>query len=134
MTSKGMTKFALGAAAAAVVGGALLAFGLAGRDAAVTFWAAAGFAAMVVPGLGCGIWLAYEHGRPGSRFVAAIGTGFVLRLVLAGACAFGAARAGGSAGVGLLSGLAAGFLPVMLFEMVWFASRMRTRVQPEARG
>ena len=127
-------KFALGAVAAATAGGALLAFGLAGRDAAAIFWAAIGFASMVVPGLACGIWLAYEHGRPGSRFVAAIGTGFLLRLVLAGACAFGAARAGGSAGTGLLSGLAAGFVPVTLFEMVWFASRLRERFQPEARG
>jgi hypothetical protein len=75
---------------------------------------------MAVPGVLGGAWLAREHGRSPTRFLIALAAGFVTRLVLAGSAAFFAARAGGGAGLALLAGLAAGFVPLTAFEMFWF--------------
>jgi TM2 domain-containing membrane protein YozV len=75
---------------------------------------------MAVPGIVGGAWLAREHGRSAQRFLVALATGFITRLVLAGLAAFYAAKAGDGAGTALLAGLAAGFVPLMAFEMVWF--------------
>jgi O-antigen/teichoic acid export membrane protein len=119
-----MIGFALGACATAAVS-ACVAWWLAGREAAVAPWAAIGFVAMAVPGIAFGTWLAREHGRPGSRFLVALASGFVARLVLAAVAAFGASRSGGGAGFGLICGLAAGFAPLTVFETIWFASRSR---------
>jgi hypothetical protein len=130
-----MMKFALGAAASAALGGALLAWAIAGGDSSTAAFAWAGFVSMTLPGIAGGAWLAHEHGRPGSRFVLALGAGFLARIVLAGVVAFGASRAGGESGSRLLAGLAAGFIPVTVFEMVWFAcSLRRSGIAPEARG
>jgi hypothetical protein len=82
---------------------------------------------MAVPGVACGAWLAMEHGRAGSRFVIALAAGFIARLVLAGGLTLSAGIAGAAAKAGLLPGLAAGFVPVMAFEMVWFARAARSR-------
>jgi hypothetical protein len=112
--------FALGASAASILGGVALVAWLAGASASALPWAAGGFAAMAVPGIVAGSWLAREHGRPASRFVLALATGFVTRLVLVAIAAFLAAKAGEGAGTALLAGLAAGFVPLMVFEMIWF--------------
>ena len=121
MTFRSEIGFALLASVAAAVGAAALFPGFSGDDRLASVWAAKGFLAMAVPGLVGGAWLAREHGRTGSRFVVALGAGFIARLVLAGLAAFYAARAGDGAGTALLSGLAAGFVPLMVFEMIWFA-------------
>ena len=75
---------------------------------------------MAVPGVLGGVWLAREHGRSAPRFLLALACGFITRLVLAGSAAFFASRAGGGAGIALLVGLAAGFVPLLAFEMFWF--------------
>ena len=116
-----MIGFALGASVVMALSAACIAWWLAGRDAVVTSWATVGFVAMAVPGIAGGSWLAREHGRPESRFVIALATGLVARLVFAAAAAFGAAKAGGGAGFGLICGLAVGFVPLIAFEAVWFA-------------
>lgn len=120
MTLRSPVGFALGASLAAAVGAATLLPWFAGGDRSVSGWAVKGFLAMAVPGVFGGAWLAREHGRPASRFLIALATGFVTRLVLAALAAFFAAKAGGGAGTALLSGLAAAFVPVTAFEMVWF--------------
>lgn len=104
--------FAAGAAASAALGAIMIS-----RAGA---WAGAGFLATAVPGLIFGLWMAREHGRPGSRFALALGSGFLVRLVLVASAAFLAGRAGADAGWRLLAGLAAGFVPLFLFETVWF--------------
>jgi len=73
---------------------------------------------MAVPGIVGGAWLAREHGRSAQRFLVALATGFITRLVLAALAAFSAGKA--DAGAALIAGLAAGFVPLTLFEMVWF--------------
>jgi hypothetical protein len=90
---------------------------------------------MAVPAILGGAWLAHEHGRNGSRFVLALGTGFITRLVFAAIAAFGASRAGDTATTGLLAGLAAGFAPVTVLEMIWFSrARIHPGVPSERRG
>lgn len=76
---------------------------------------------MALPGIAGGAWLAREHGRGGSGFVSVLQAGMLVRLVFAALVAMGADKAGGSAMAASMAGLATGFLPVMLFEIVWFA-------------
>jgi hypothetical protein len=130
LKKKSATVFVLGSTAAALAGlAALLAW--TSRDGVLpAVWVVSGFLAMALPGVAGGAWLAREHGRAASRFVAVLQTGMLLRLVLGAIVAMGAANAGGSAVVASMAGLAAGFLPVMAFEMAWFA---RTRENGGAR-
>jgi hypothetical protein len=105
---------------AAAIGAVTLLPWFLGDDQLTSAWAAKGFLAMTIPGIAGGAWLAREHGRSAKRFLVALASGFVTRLILAAFSAFFAARAGNGAGTALLAGLAAGFVPLMIFEMVWF--------------
>jgi hypothetical protein len=118
VTSRSVIGFALSASAVAAVGAAALIAGFWGSDRMASAWAAKGFLAMAVPGITCGSWLAREHGRSASRFLIALATGFIIRLVLAALAAFFAAKV--DAGAALIAGLAAGFVPLTAFEMIWF--------------
>jgi len=130
-----MIGFAFGASAAATLGAAGVVLWIATTGSAAASWAAAGFAVMAVPGIVFGSWLAREHGRPGSRFLSALATGFVTRLVLVAVAAFSAAKAGEGAGTALLAGLAAGFVPLQIFEMIWFLRARGTQpLGTETRG
>ena len=116
-----MRVFVLGATAAALVGAAAL-LAWTSRDGVLPAgWVVSGVLAMALPGIAGGAWLAREHGRARSGFVAVLQAGMLVRLVLGALVAIGAAKAGGSAMAASMAGLAAGFLPVMAFEMVWFA-------------
>ncbi len=88
---------------------------------------------MALPVIGAGWWLARAHGRAGGSFVIALGTGFVLRAALLALVVATAARRSPDALVGALAGLAAGFLPLTAFEMLWF-SRRAHRASAEATG
>jgi len=135
VTFRSTIGFAVGASVAATVGAATLLPWFSGDDPLASAWAAKGFLAMAVPGIAGGAWLAREHGRSAQRFLIALATGFIMRLALAAVAAFFAAKAGDGAGVALLSGLAAGFVPLMAFEMVWFArSRGAQSLGTEPRG
>ena len=135
MTGTSTLGFALGAIVAALAGAAALTAWSAGGDALGAHWAARGFLAMALPAIAGGAWLAREHGRPGSRFLAALVAGIVVRLTVALIVTLAASRAGGSATTGLLSGLGAGFAPVMLFETAWFTRSIRAyRTGAETRG
>ena len=135
MTFGSAARFALAASVAAAIGALALTPWFLGDDRLTADWAARGFLAMALPGIVCGAWLAQEHGRNSSRFVMALGTGFILRLVLGALAAAGAAKAGRSAIVGLLPGLAAGFVSVTAFEMLWFVRAARlARIPNETRA
>jgi hypothetical protein len=86
-------------------------------------WAVRGFLAMALPVLGAGWWLAREHGRAGGAFVLALGAGFILRAAFLAIVVAAAARRGPDALTGALGGLAAGFVPLTAFEMLWFSRR-----------
>jgi hypothetical protein len=121
LKKKSAAAFVLGSTAAALAGlAALLAW--TSRDGVLpAVWVVGGFLAMALPGVAGGAWLAREHGRAGSSFVAVLQAGMLVRLALAAMVAMSAAHAGGPAMAASMAGLAAGFLPVMAFEMVWFA-------------
>jgi hypothetical protein len=85
---------------------------------------------MAAPGIVGGLWLAREHGRSGTGFVVALGAGFVARLILAATSVYLATKVGSAAAGSLVAGLAAGFVPVVAFEMFWFS---RARVAAAAR-
>jgi hypothetical protein len=129
------TVFVLGATTAALVGAATLLAWTSGDGRLPAAWAVKGFLATALPGVAGGTWLAREHGRSGSRFVMVLQAGVLTRFVLAALAAMGAARAGGSAMPASMAGLVAGFLPVMVFEMVWFArARAAGSVREETRA
>jgi hypothetical protein len=124
--------FTLGAVVVAAFGAATMLPLFVGNDRVASNWAAAGFLTMVIPGIACGAWLAREHGRPGARFLLALATGFAARLILAASAAFFAAKV--AAGLSLIAGLAAGFVPLTAFEMIWFARRRPRGLETESRG
>jgi hypothetical protein len=129
------TVFVLGATAAALVGAAALLAWTSGDGRLPAAWAVKGFLAAALPGVAGGAWLVREHGRTGSRFVMVLQAGILMRLVLTAIVAVGAARAGGSAMPASMAGLGAGFLPVLVFEMVWFARARETgSVRTETRA
>ena len=73
--------FALGATVASAMGAVALIPLFTGDDRFAAAWAARGFAALALPGILGGAWLAREHGRTGSRFVVALAAGFMLRMI-----------------------------------------------------
>ena len=126
-----MRSFASGATIAAALAGAVLIAGLRATESDVSAWAMAGFAAMALPAVATGVWLAREQGRAGVSFVVALGTGLVVRATLLALVVAGAASEGSGALKGALAGLAFGFVPVTAFEMIWF-SRRANGVPPRA--
>ena len=90
---------------------------------------------MALPGIAGGIFMARVHGRTGPGFVVALGSTFVVRLVLAGIVTYGAQRTGQGSVHGVLQGLAAGFVPLTALEMVWFAREaQRQALRTERHG
>ena len=96
---------------------------LRGAASDVSAWAIAGFAAMALPVVATGVWLAREQGRAGMSFVVALGAGLLIRATLLALVVAGAASEGGGALKGALAGLAIGFVPVTAFELIWFSRR-----------
>lgn len=126
MTVGRALRFAAGASAALACGYLLLMLWRGPAGTATSLWALRGFFATAIPGLLAGTWLAVEHGRPGWRFVAALGCGLATRVIAVAAVAFAASRADAGAGPALLLGLAAGWVPLAVFEAMWFLRRLPT--------
>ena len=89
-------------------------------------WTALGWVVPAAGGVAGGAWIAREHGRPGSGFVVAMGSAMILRSAAALGVLALALKAGKGAHVPCLVGLAAGFVPQMLFEVAWFHRRGRS--------
>jgi hypothetical protein len=88
-------------------------------------WTTYGLAAMAIPGLTSGMWLARSHGRPGAGFIVALGTGMTLRIALLSIVVAAAARQGNTELTQTLTGVVFGFVPLTVFELVWLAKRTR---------
>ena len=123
--------FASGATISAMFAAAALILGLRGAASVTSSWAMGGFAAMALPLIATGAWLAHEHGRAGVSFVLGLGLGLLTRAVLLIVIVVGAASQGSGTLKGALAGLAVGFVPVTVFEMIWFARRAQA-VRPHA--
>ena len=108
-----------GAAIAAVGGSAVLPWSSASGAESLR-WALLGWGLMSFAGLSGGAWLAREHGRPGTGFVVAMGTSMLARLFAAGTSLAGALLSGDGSYRACLVGLAAGYVPLQVFEILWF--------------
>jgi hypothetical protein len=93
-------------------------------------WALAGWGSAAVIGVVGGSWLAAWHGRPGWGFVVALLAGMLARLLAVGSGAALAALAADGAPWVFAGGFAAGFIPLQVWEAVFFqrASRELDRV------
>jgi hypothetical protein len=91
-----------------------------------TVWLAAGWFAAAVPGVAAGTWLAGKFGKPGVGFVAALGAAMGLRAAALTGGLVMALQAGDPAPWTFLLGFGAGFVPLSVFEAVWFTRRTTT--------
>ena len=126
-------RFALESGALLAVSALVLAFAWSRATGDAPAYAASGFLAMSLPAFAAGFWLTGTHGRAGGGFVLALGAGLTVRAVLLAVVVAAAARRGPDALVGALSGLAAGFEPLTIYEMIWF-SRRAHRGPADAKG
>ncbi len=112
-------RFVLAASAVAVAAGVVLLAATRSAGGSES-WALAGWGPMAAIAVGSGGAMAARHGRPGSGFLAALAVGMLSRLTVAAALGLVATRAGETAVLSYVAGLAAGFLPLQAFEVVWF--------------
>jgi len=127
MTGGRATRLVSGVALSAVAGAAVLAPWAAGASDPVRLSAVAGFAAVALPTVGGAAWLARAHGRSGHRFLLALGVSMTGRMLLAfTTLLLAGVRFGPAAVAGAALGIAAAFVPTMIYEAAWFA-RLETR-------
>jgi len=130
VTRGSSVRFAACAALTAAIAAGVLFLALQGSAPEASAWAMAGFAAMALPTLLTGAWLAHEQGRVGVAFVIAMSAGLLLRAGLLAVVVGAAARQGPPSLAPALYGLVLGFVPLTAFEMIWFARRARIGVAP----
>ena len=83
-------------------------------------WALGGWLLLATAGVVAGGWLVACHGKPGNGFLGAMVGGMLARMALI-ASGLGLAMMSGKPAVwAFAGGAAAGFLPVMVFEVFWF--------------
>jgi len=95
------------------------------RGAEIVRWSMSGWAIMAVVGVASGVWMVRVHGKQGSGFLAAMGTGMLARLFLSAGVALWAAQHGIECVWAFLAGLFTGYLPLQAFEVVWFFREAR---------
>lgn len=105
---------------------ALLAFAVP-RGGPAVGWSLIGWLIMTLAGSLGGAWTVSQHGRPGSGFLVAVGICMLSRLVLGAAGVAAAAGAGTAAVWALLAGLAVTYVPLQVFEMIWFLRSIRAK-------
>ena len=120
MKAKAVLEFVAGATLAAAAGACTLAWWAATSDLSRA-WAAAAFLAIAVPAIAGGAWLVREHGRPGSGFVTAFGAGVAARVLGTAIVLTLSLDSGAAARRAASAALAFAFVPVMAFELAWFA-------------
>ena len=97
------------------------------RGVEIVRWSMGGWAIVAAVGVITGLWMVRVHGKPGSGFLAAMGTGMLARLFLTAAVALWAAQHGIEYVWAFLAGLVAGYLPLQAFEVTWFFREARRR-------
>jgi hypothetical protein len=83
-------------------------------------WTALGWLVTALTGVAGGAWVASRHGRAGAGFFVALQTCILARLGLSALGALLAANRGRDAAWAYVAGLVAGFLPLQVFEILWF--------------
>jgi hypothetical protein len=120
LSGSGNLRYGLTATLAALFGLALAAPLSAIQWPAGLSWTVAGWSILAVVGVADGVWLNHRYGKPGTGFLTALVVGVLARLVLVGAGTALALRSGGDAPWAFLAGVAAGFVPIQVFEVFWF--------------
>ena len=83
-------------------------------------WAIFGWLLLAVVGVVAGGWMVAGHGKPGNRFLGALVGGMLVRMAVT-AAGMGVAMTQGKPTLwAFAAGALAGFLPVMVFELIWF--------------
>jgi hypothetical protein len=124
-------RFVAGASAVSVAS-AVAAFATFRPDASVGLaWGAVGWGVMAAIGLASGAGLAAAYGRTGTGFLVAIVAGILSRLAATLGGALAAARAGRGALSAFLVGLGAGFVPLEVYEAIFFYRAGRRRTGPD---
>ena len=126
MNGPGSIRFGMIAALLAVAGFAAVLPAVNAWWPDATFWAAGGWLALTALGVADGVWLNRQYGSPGSGFMLALVAGILARMVIVGGGAVLAFLSGGNSAWGFLAGVGAGFIPVQVFSMIWFAKMTGT--------
>jgi hypothetical protein len=91
-------------------------------------WALAGWGSAAAIGVAGGAWMAARQGLPGGGFVVALLAGMLARLLAVGAGAALAASVGGGALWAFVGGFFAGFVPLAVWEALYFYRASGIRV------
>jgi hypothetical protein len=118
-------RYAVWSGSIATASGLLLFAVASARGVDAARWSLLGWLVMALTGVLGGSWLTAAHGRPGSRFIVALGTCMLARLFGSAAGAVAAVLAGGGAVWPYVAGLGVAFLPLQVFEVGWFLRRGR---------
>ncbi len=127
MSGSAVGSFARISIVIALLSGALVAVVAAPRGEPVLLWSLLGWLIMALIGVVAGVWMVRVHGRPGSGFLMALGTGMLARLFISAAGALAAAQQGVDIVYAYLAGLFTGYLPLQVFEVTWFFRRARSQ-------
>jgi hypothetical protein len=130
-------RFVLGAAAVSAASGAMAWVATRPASPGSLMWGALGWGLMTAIGLGAGAWLAVAHGSTGPGFLAAIVAGILGRLAATVGGSVAAAMAGQAPLWAFLTGLGSGFVPLQVYESVFFyreGRRANGRSGPEGGG
>ena len=114
------TRYTVGAATVTAVAGGTVAVSALGTGANHLGWLVAGWLLATGIGVEAGACLATLHGRPGVLFVFVIVAVMMARLLAVAGGAVGAAVAGGGALRLYLGGFASAFVPLSVYEGIWF--------------
>jgi len=125
MTGSAATRYLMLSGASALAAGAVAVAVLWSGEGGKIPWFLLGWSIMSVIGVLGGVRLVVVHGRPGSAFLAALVASILSRLFASALGAGAAVWSGGTAVWPYILGLAVGFLPPQIFEVVWFAGQTR---------
>jgi len=95
-------------------------------------WALWGWSIMTLTAVGGGAWLAARVGTRGSGFLLALAASMLTRLCASAAGAAAVMLWAREAAGAYLAGLAAGFVPMQVYEIAWFHRRGRSAAQTDA--
>ena len=119
-------RFALWATSIALAAGALTGIVAATHGLLTLGFGLGGWLSTALIGVGGGIWMSRNYGTPGSGFLVALGTCMLARLAVAAVGVILAAIWLPEAFWPVILGVAAGYLPLQVFESIWFSLRART--------
>lgn len=120
MTASRRRRFAIPALGIAVVAGALSWGGAGAAGLGAGEFLLAGFAVAALPGVAGGAWLAGRWGSPGPGFYGGMVAAMAFRFVAVGIGTVVGLRSGGDAPWAFLLGFAATFVPLTVYEAIWF--------------